>query len=66
MNEPKYKVGDLVDVIHPTFGTWKGTVLHVKDVGMSGEPDWEYEVSNAPSLSGIPLLAWESEITIAT
>lgn len=62
----KFNVGDTVRVDHPTCGTWQGKVLHKANCGDEKEPDWEYEVENAPELWFSPsgVLAWESEMTL--
>lgn len=59
----KFNKNDWVRVNHPTCGTWEGEVTRIADTG-NGE--WEYWTTNAPSLwpMGQPVLAWEHEITL--
>jgi hypothetical protein len=59
----KFKVDDYVRVDHPTHGSWEGLVYRVNDTG----DGVEYWVQGGPPCypeGVIPLLAWESEVTL--
>ena len=67
--KPKFNLGDVVKVKHPTKGDWTGTVRWRS----LADDMWEYAVSNSPIVrSEYPEdsdmhfrpLAWECEMTL--
>jgi hypothetical protein len=58
----KFNIGDYVRVDHPNCGTWTGKIYRRALPFELLEA--EYWVTGAPEIvRGIPILAWESEIT---